>query len=240
MNFLKSIIRSLVSDKILGRVSYYRSSKEDRDWSGPFNGQAFRKKIYLQIVDGINFSYVLETGTFRGVTTELIASTQSVPIFSIEISASNFGYASARLASKKNVKLFHGNSVNILHKLFTGNVLPEGSGFFYLDAHWGEHLPLLEELNLIFENAPSAIVMIDDFKVPDDDGYLYDDYGAAGSLTMEYIKSCIDRYNLESFFPNCSAIQETGKKRGVVVLSKSGMHSQLAKIKELVQYSLKD
>ncbi len=41
---------------------------------------------------------------------------------------------------------------------------------FYLDAHWNEDLPLAEEARLIVEQAPLAVVMIDDFCVPFDPG----------------------------------------------------------------------
>ena len=36
---------------------------------------------------------------------------------------------------------------------------------FYLDAHWLEHLPLREEVELITANFPRAVIVIDDFEV---------------------------------------------------------------------------
>jgi hypothetical protein len=45
---------------------------------------------------------------------------------------------------------------------------------FYLDAHWEEYLPLRDELQLIYNNFPRAVVLVDDFKVDDDLGYGFD------------------------------------------------------------------
>lgn len=62
-----------------------------------------------------------------------------------------------------------------------------GRLFAYLDAHWGEDLPLAEKLEIVFSWDSDAIVMIDDFQVPDDPGYAYDDYGPGKALTPDLV-----------------------------------------------------
>jgi hypothetical protein len=91
--------------------------------------------------------------------------------------------------------------------------------FVYLDAHWNINLPLVEELETVFSACSNAIVMIDDFKVPFDDGYGYDDYGAGLSLTAELIKPSTAAHNLQIFYPSTPSALETGGRRGCAVIA---------------------
>jgi hypothetical protein len=34
----------------------------------------------------------------------------------------------------------------------------------YLDAHWGDDLPLLDELEIVLKAKPEALILIDDFE----------------------------------------------------------------------------
>jgi len=56
--------------------------------------------------------------------------------------------------------------------------------FFYLDAHWEESLPPREELDLIIREFKQFVVMIDDFEIPNDPGYGFDDYGPGKRLSL--------------------------------------------------------
>jgi hypothetical protein len=47
---------------------------------------------------------------------------------------------------------------------------------FFLDAHWLDNWPLEEEMRIITEKIPSAVILIDDFKVPGDSRFKYDKY----------------------------------------------------------------
>ena len=58
---------------------------------------------------------------------------------------------------------------------------------FYLDAHWHEYLPLRDELEIALGQFANAVVLIDDFQVPDDPGYGFDDYGPGKTLNLEYL-----------------------------------------------------
>ena len=63
--------------------------------------------------------------------------------------------------------------------------------------------------------------MIDDFKVPGDNGYKYDDFGGGKVLCLEYLEPLIKKLNLGVFFPAIRAEQETGEKRGCVVMAQA-------------------
>lgn len=89
---------------------------------------------------------------------------------------------------------------------------------FYLDAHWYDYLPLRDEYLLIREKFPKAVIVIDDFKVPHDEVYTYDDYGPDMALTLEYMQPAFDKAPA-IFFPNVPAKYETGERRGCVVMT---------------------
>lgn len=65
--------------------------------------------------------------------------------------------------------------------------IKQGS-FFFLDAHWGPHWPLHEELKIVFENCENPCIAIDDFDAGN--GLYYDAYGAQ-KLDLDYIASHI-------------------------------------------------
>ena len=89
---------------------------------------------------------------------------------------------------------------------------------FYLDAHWNADLPLVEEIGIIASNWSEFIAMIDDFQVPHDEGYGYDDYGDHQRFTLNDFGSTFERYALIPFFPTAPSDRETGHRRGCVVL----------------------
>jgi len=96
--------------------------------------------------------------------------------------------------------------------------LGHGGLFAYLDAHWEADLPLAEELEIVFGWDSDAIVMIDDFQVPDDPGYGYDDYGPGKALTPDLVDPACRAFGLEQLYPVLASANETGVKRGCVIL----------------------
>jgi hypothetical protein len=116
---------------------------------------------------------------------------------------------------------------------------PKSKVFFYLDAHWQEHLPLAEELEIIFTSWREAVVMVDDFKVPGSD-YAYDDYGPGKALTLEYLDR-LRHLELTPFFPAVPSELETGLKRGSVVLCREAIVTErLSRIESLTIYADRD
>jgi hypothetical protein len=96
--------------------------------------------------------------------------------------------------------------------------------FFYFNADWNDDLPLLEELNIVFVRCPSAVVMIDDFRVPGDPDYGYDDYGFGKALTGDYISAVVAKRGLVAHYPSAPGSAESGSRRGCVVLSNAMVH----------------
>ena len=60
--------------------------------------------------------------------------------------------------------------------------------------------------------------MIDDFQVPGDAGYGYDDYGAGKILSLPYLH--VDKLpGLKLYWPSARSAEETGFRRGCLVLA---------------------
>ncbi|WP_036051625.1 hypothetical protein [Bradyrhizobium sp. Tv2a-2] len=194
------------------------SSAELQDcWGGPLNGQVGRQAIFVDVVGRIRPVSILETGTFRGITTQWFAEHFNGPIHTCEKERMFALEAAARLSRFRNIDLHVADS-----RQFLENALNQHSEhdplFIYLDAHWEEDIPLREELRLIFANHPKSIVAIDDFQVPTDFGYGWDNYGPGKSLDLDYLKGVIPD-TAQIFFPTLPSSDETGAVRGLCILA---------------------
>jgi predicted O-methyltransferase YrrM len=163
---------------------------------------------------------ILETGTYLGTTTELLAEF-GLPIVTVESSTRNYAFARARLRRFRNVQLRLGDSrTEMLRALDRHSTTPKGRPVFaYLDAHWNVDLPLAEELEVVFAHCPNAVVMVDDFRVPDDPGYGYDNFGSGKAIDQSYIAPAVGTYGLAVLYPVLPSAQETGQRRGCAVLA---------------------
>ena len=63
--------------------------------------------------------------------------------------------------------------------------------------------------------------MIDDFQVLKDDGYMYDDYGVGKRLVFSDYNSIFNKLNFYTYSPTANFANETGRKRGCLVLTQS-------------------
>lgn len=179
------------------------------------NGQTGRQAIVREVVQTCGIEQIVETGTYRGATTEWFAAF-GLPVHSVEIDPINGHFCSMRLAGFRNVTVTIGDSVDYLGRLATSDATKLKT-LFYLDAHWKRRLPLADELRIVVTRFPSAVVVIDDFLVPDDPGYGFDDYGPGRRLDLDYIASS-KLGEPETYFPSMPAAEETGNRRGCVVI----------------------
>jgi hypothetical protein len=218
-------VRSLLGDQLFGIIDYARFPDRATAWGGPFNGQLFRQELFRELVRQLKPAAIVETGTYLGTTTEFIAKT-GLPIFSIEAHPRRYGFARVRLWRWRNVRLLHDDSRAALLDLFAGPLKQYGNRtvFFYLDAHWNDDLPLAEELEIVFTHCPAAVAMVDDFRVPGDGDYDYDNYGMGKALTDDYISDIVGKRGLVAHYPSTPARMESGGRRGCVILSDAVVH----------------
>lgn len=218
-------IAGFIPAKLSGRLDY--RSHHMRfffPYGGPMNGQTARLEIVREIIEYCGVNRIIETGTYRGTTTEWFSSF-NIPVLSFEVIPRFAEFSRRRLRKRPHVQIKTSNSVEGLKNLTAS---ASDIILFYLDAHWYDYLPLRDEYALIQEKFPRSIIIVDDFKVPTDTDYTYDDYGADMQLTLEYMESAF-MTKPSVFFPAVKAKWETGQRRGTVIVTTD---ASLAKIIE--------
>lgn len=225
---IKKVARRLLGERTLGMVDYYRFPERRLAW-GPFNGQEGRRAIFELILSTTRPALILETGTFRGTTAELLAQT-GLPVVTIEDKERNYGFSRARLRRFSNIDLRLGDSRIETRRTLQSyrQIVGNQPIFAYLDAHcWRGSSPLAEELDIVFSLCPQAVVMVDDFLVPGDPGYGYDTYGPGETLDQDYVEPAMTVHRLAAFYPTLPSSEETGDRRGFVILANEAMWSKL-------------
>ena len=179
-------------------------------FSRPFNGQVSRHVQIQQIANSIKPDDAIETGTFLGTSTPYLATLVSGDTYTIEFLAKYAKKARMRFESEfkfLSITLIEGNSVNEIQKLL--RTIPSSSVVLaYLDAHWELELPTAQELNELLLWGNNWVAVIDDFKVPGDDSYGFDQYG---ELVVD--QSLIPN-GVRIMVPNQSAKSESGARKG--------------------------
>lgn len=207
-------------------ASLLNLSKLDLSKGAPLglNGQLSKKYIFDDLFNFYNFDFLIETGTYTGLTTKYFAHNYpKLKIFTIELDRYSFLAACSRLKDFKNVFAFHGSSVEHLPRIIKKNSiqLPEKTNLWYLDAHWNDYCPLQDEVRLIMSLESKNIIVIDDFNVPLDEGYSYDIYTSKNKrLILDY--NLISNHIGDSsyiYWPTLPSSNDTGSKRGTVVIS---------------------
>ena len=189
-------------------------SKRRPWWPGfgePFNGQAERTKIILELVGALKPAACIETGTFFGFTAARLAEF-GTPVYTIERDPGFFHVSRVRLLRKRNVRVLQGDSARVLPELAADGRIRKP--FVYLDAHWGEGLPLVTEVETVLRAWHDCVIVVDDCLVPHDPDYGYDTYaGQALSQDMLTLPS-----DVVAAYPSLSAANETGARRGTLYL----------------------
>jgi len=234
-NATKRVIRRLLSmtlgeerrDLWLGALDHTFHRRASTGFGGPLNGSPTRLAAFEELKRRCSSAAVIETGTYRGESTVFFASA-GCPVYSGEVNPRYLGYARARLRSQSNAHLYLGDSRQFLRRLIQDPTVPKDRVFFYLDAHatgpcvdhgsGHEDLPLREEVDLIFRHWTQPVVMVDDFQVPDDSGYQFEDYGEGKTLCLAYLNP-VAHLELIPFFPSLPSSEEVGLKQGWVVLA---------------------
>ncbi len=224
VTWLPNAIRSLpdrLPPRWVAQVEYSCLPRRRDSWGGPFNGQERRKQIFLDILSAIDVSAIVETGTYHGTTTAFMARSRDCPVFTVEAQARNMHYAKLNLRDLRSVQFSLGDSRQFLRDLASDAAVPKQGVFFYLDAHWEQDLPLVEEIEIICSHWTEPVIMVDDFEVPGDAGYVFDDYGYGKRLCLNLLEPLLE-FDLIPFFPAARSDEETGRRRGCVVLAVRG------------------
>ncbi len=163
--------RSLLLSKDIAWRSYelfFDNSQLEPDFRDEDDWYEFLQKIKKSLEIKKLPKIVIETGTFRGDSTEIL-SKLFLKVHTIEIDPSFYKYVEMKFKNAPNIKCHFGNSVKILPKLLSSIKEPV---VFFLDAH---HIggntpqlkkypcPLLSELTLIGKRQERDLIIIDDY-----------------------------------------------------------------------------
>lgn len=214
-----SRVLELIPERMRGSIDYHLGHHTVfYPQGGPMNGQTARLEIVRTLIIALRPVLFVEIGTFRGSTTEWLA--QFGPrVVSLETSPRLHRFSELRLGARKNVRLMPGKSIDALRQL-AGEGAFEGTVLFYLNGREQSHSLLREELEFIFTNCPSCLVVVDDFVVEGDVDYAFGHFGPDKALTTDYLAAC-ELPNLAIFFPAVLGRRETGGRRGSVFLTAS-------------------
>ncbi len=111
-------------------------------------------------------------------------------------------FAAARKNAEKlaNVKLTNGRSPEFLIGL--EKTIGAGRTLFWLDSHgYGFRWPLKEEIAFITRTSPGACVFVDDFKVPGQPQFLFDEYDGQVCGFEQIAGSIKPRLNCRIVYP---------------------------------------
>ena len=178
---------------------------------GPLNNQNLRIQLVKELLESYKPLLIIETGTFLGDTTEFLSKFSNV--ISIEKSRLFYYLSKSRFHNENQIQIIYGKSEVELKKIKNF----EKNTFFYLDAHWGEGLPLKEEVEQITNNYLNYLICIDDFAVPNDNSWGFDSYDGT-KLDIDMLKNL---ENTKIYFPDYNSDLESGEKRGSVFLTNS-------------------
>ena len=216
-NPLRKSIRLLL-DGLLLRLAVWLDKLKNRGRAPrAMNGQIARLEFTREIIRRCGIARIVETGTHHATTTRWFAQF-GLPVVTSEIDLQLAKLSKSRLRLFPNVEVRGADSISALKRLASEPIDHGLPTLFYLDAHWYDHLPLREEVELALKHFAKAVLIIDDFAVPDDPGYGFDDYGPGKALTLDYLARA-STPPLMIYFPALASSHETGAKRGSVVVT---------------------
>lgn len=173
----------------------------------PFNGDPFVQPRVAGLVSKHGIATIVETGTYRADTTKALSLT--APVVTIELNPELYD----QVPDMPAVTRLNGDSAKILPKLLPGIAEPI---LFYLDAHWENHSPLLEELQAIRRCTKPPVIVIHDFRNPYRPDYGYDSWDI-GPYTYELIEPILKEIYPRGFVHHFN-VQAAGQRRGLIYI----------------------
>jgi predicted O-methyltransferase YrrM len=212
---------------------------------GAFHCDAIYCKLMIDLLDAFHFTSFVETGTFRGYSTELMARHKpQLPVFTVEVEPCTYKLAKRVLSQYPNITQFLGNSGEQIREMIREQRLG-GFPLFFLDAHWQRYWPLRDELRHMVEAKLSTVIVIDDFEVPGRPEFGFDIDGGADIVeglkcNLDYIRPSLSSSNAyHAFYPKYSQPDANiwwrqGSLRGHLVLFQNAPEAYEACCRRLV------
>lgn len=169
-----------------------------------------------RLKDRYNLHTIYETGSHIGISSKIL-TTIFDKVFSVELSKEFYDAAVVNNTDTKGLTLTLGTSPEFLK-----SVLREGDSqvAFFLDAHWGDDWPLLDELAVIAEKKIKPVILIHDFFTPGVNGaskFAYDVYKGT-PLDHKYVVKAMEKiYGVDQYLTYCIDQSELGVGVGIYI-----------------------
>ncbi len=137
------------------------NARYGRGWGG-FHRDPIYRKLIEELIESLQPTAFVETGTYRGYSTEFVASRfPKLPIYTTEIVEDRYQLTKKQLNRYSNITAELGNSDAVVRK-WVAERKPGALPLYFLDAHWETYWPLREELRCITGAGGKAVIVIDD------------------------------------------------------------------------------
>lgn len=192
----------------------------------PMNGQRNRLRTSFLLSEILKPDYAIESGSYLGTSTQYLASLVSTKTYSIEINQEFSSVAKARLKEDidaNRIEIIDGNSA-VQMPLILDRINPAASNVLaYLDAHWLEHIPLLEEIQSLLNWGGNFIAVIDDFYIPGDPGYGFDQY-ENHRVDISHVPVSDE---ISVWIPSANSSTESGARRGTAYVVSNKLKAKI-------------
>lgn len=164
----------------------------------PFNSDLEFTQLAQEFIHNYRFQTAIETGTYRGSTTRWLAKEIGY-VYTIE--TDEIMYMNVDLSRNINIEHIYGKSETILPSILA-KIPSDEKVFIYLDAHWGDSWPILDELRAIRESKVKCMVVIDDMLVPNRPDIQFDSFKGL-PLSIQYLTPVISHFhNISMYIPS--------------------------------------
>lgn len=179
----------------------------------PWNGDHFIAEEVLRLKEVHGLRDAVETGTCLGSTTCWLAEEFS-HVVSIEVNPLYADIAYDRLSelpevhNRINFQVLKGSSVDLL-----ADQLDADDQFIFLDAHWNEHCPLIDELLAIVFAGVRPCILIHDFQVLGTD-FGFDKMPDGRPFNLDLIREHLDAIYGQGNWRHNYPTEVAGARRG--------------------------
>ena len=143
----------------------------------PFQSKSFNNDFnvaneFLKLRDKFNVKTVLEAGSCVGGSTKWMANNFQ-NVITTEINETFRNFCLERTKEFSNVKSYLANTTDVLAEILKSL---DSNIIIFLDDHWNEFFPLIDELKIIKQSGLKPVIIVHDCLVPNQPKLGYDSY----------------------------------------------------------------
>jgi hypothetical protein len=204
----------------------------------PFNGDSFICKEFLRLKDELGLTMAVETGSCLYSTTKWLGENFD-KVLTVDNNAAFTVHGQHKIADMENVIASIDDSVTFLLSVVK-NFDKTDRVIYFLDAHWGEHCPLLDELKALTlsQTELPPVIAIHDWYTGNE-AFGWDEYKGQ-RFDYEWIEPIIkqlEEANNCTYTHHYNTEAENGMRGIIYLVPKKSWVNELPKIEKWNKYS---